>query len=184
MENKLLVRLPRHTWMDTRGSQPLEAVRAEPSIIYPKIFKHRLVETLPRIGESSRHRFAGSASACTGWIKTLVARTSLFHRRRKRIAEFSRKTPTKPKRKFGKREKEDWMNVSLAAVEITQPIEWHLNRISTWGLLFRTAWILRVLSRIKKKTRNFGIGLKEIITIAGKKSQSTRWSEKSWTKRS
>jgi len=60
-------------------------------------------------------------------------------------------------------------NVSLAVVEITQPIEWHLDRVSTWGqLLFRTAWILRILNRIKKKTRDPGIGLKEIITVAGK----------------
>ncbi len=30
-----------------------------------------------------------------------------------------------------------------------------------------TAWILRILNRIKKKTRDTGIGQKEIITVAG-----------------
>ncbi len=47
-------------------------------------------------------------------------------------------------------------NVSLAAVETTQTIEWHLDRISTWGeLRSRTAWILRVMANKEENTQSW-----------------------------
>ena len=72
--------------------------------------------------------------------------------------------------KIEEEQTQNTVNVSLAAVETTQPIEWHLNKKTrTWGrLLLRSAWILRRINRMKKIKRDPGINLKEIIKFDDK----------------
>ncbi|XP_045028551.1 uncharacterized protein LOC123471380 [Daphnia magna] len=76
---------------------------------------------------------------------------------------------TETQEKIEEEETKKTATVSFAAVETAQPIEWYLDKTSTWTkLLFRTAWVLRALNRMKKRTRDPGLELKEVITVAGK----------------
>lgn len=122
MENNLLVRLPGQTWLDTRRSQLIKAVRPEPSPIHPEIFQHGVVETLPRIGESKGPRFAGSASEYAGWIKTFVARISLADIRESEWLNSPEENSNKTLKVIEEEATKKVINVSLATVENTQPI--------------------------------------------------------------
>ncbi|XP_045023195.1 uncharacterized protein LOC123467282 [Daphnia magna] len=76
---------------------------------------------------------------------------------------------TETQEKIEEEETKKTATVSFAAVETAQPIEWYLDKTSTWTkLLFRTAWVLRALNRMKKRTRDPGLELKEVITVAEK----------------
>jgi hypothetical protein len=75
---------------------------------------------------------------------------------------------TETQEKIEEEETKKTATVSFAAIETAQPMEWHLEKISTWTkLLFRTAWINRALNRMRKRTRGPGLELKEIIIVAG-----------------
>jgi hypothetical protein len=69
----------------------MEAIRPKSSRNNQKIFQKQLVEALSWPRESSRSRLAGSASTSTGRIAAVVEWSSLVERRRKQMAEFSRR---------------------------------------------------------------------------------------------
>jgi len=69
------------------------------------------------------------------------------------------------------------VSVTAAITTPTTPIEWNLDRISTWNrLVRRTAWISRFLSRSQGKLRPPGPELKESIKANGNAIQITRLS--------
>ena len=58
------------------------------------------------------------------------------------------------------------MNVTAAIVASTEPIDWDIDRVSSWNrLLRRTAWIMRFSNRCRKRIRDPGLGFTEKIQI-------------------
>ena len=56
------------------------------------------------------------------------------------------------------------MNVTAAIVASTEPIDWDIDRVSSWNrLLRRTAWIMRFSNRCRKRIRDPGLGFTEKI---------------------
>ncbi len=58
------------------------------------------------------------------------------------------------------------VSVTVAITASKEPIDWDIDRVSSWNrLLRRTAWIMRFSNRCRKRTRDPGLGLTEKIQI-------------------
>jgi hypothetical protein len=58
------------------------------------------------------------------------------------------------------------VNVTAAITASTEPIDWDIDRVSSWNrLLRRTAWIMRFSNRCRKRIRDPGLGFTEKIQI-------------------
>jgi hypothetical protein len=58
------------------------------------------------------------------------------------------------------------VSVTVTITASTEPIDWDIDRVSSWNrLLRRTSWIMRFSNRYRKRTRDPGLRFTEKIQI-------------------